>query len=159
MSPKTSSVWKYFTVCPAPNEHLAECKVCDDYSRQRYFSRGKNSSNFSTKPLWRHLQCKHPIVFQELQKGQTVLPTIASSWSLSPQSQHQAWKPNEAKLFPESLAVTPESVEQSWEVAEAKYFLESDGTAPQLLQYSGKPKEMRSLNIPKASVVAPFTCE
>lgn len=183
MAPRKSSVWKYFTICPAPNEHMAECTLCDEYSLQRYFSRGKCASNYSTKPLWNHLQCKHLRVFKELQKeGQTKTLTVASSWSLAsqpqrpaweprklrympnpivmaPQSHPQPWDPSEAKFLPEPVATAPNSYQQPWEASETKRFHEPKATVPQSHQQSWDSSEMKSLNNPNTTTVAPFLCE
>lgn len=177
MAPKKSSVWKYFIVCPAPNEHLAECTLCDEDSLQRRFSRGKASSNFSTKPLWNHLQSKHLRIFKDLQKEiQTKSSFIAASWSLTPQtcqpgwesrklrhirnpvvtapqSHQQSWEPSQAKVLTDPLATEPQSHQQLWEPSETKYFQEPVATEPHSYQESWEPFETKYF--PEPSATAP----
>lgn len=184
MAPKKSSVWKYFTICPGPDEHMAECSLCDEYSIQRRFSRGKTSSNYSTKPLWNHLQSKHPQAFIELQKAaqnNIPVPAISTSWSLVPQSQpawepcntrylhepdaiaHQShqlsWEPNDVKYSHELSAAPPQSQHLAWESSEKKYVHDLNATARQSLQHAWEPSEKKYLHDSDATALSPFISE
>lgn len=61
-----SSVWKYFKICK-DDERKADCLLCESNAAlaAKQIIRGKSTRSFSTKPLWNHLEWKHPEFHKE----------------------------------------------------------------------------------------------
>lgn len=54
MTPKTSFIWNLFHLAKT-NETFAKCQLCS-----KRIKRGKDKKTFSTSPLIRHAETKHP---------------------------------------------------------------------------------------------------
>lgn len=58
----TSFIWNHFSVLDQDDE-VAECLLCKKGIRRG--PEGSKAKNFSTSPLHRHLQAKHPLTYQQ----------------------------------------------------------------------------------------------
>lgn len=90
-----SSVWKFVKVCK-DDDKRAECTLCDHNvsSSVKKIIRGKTPKSFSTKPLWNHLEGKHPTIFKDAKNHPEKSvdgddPSAASTSSTSNEIQEQ----------------------------------------------------------------------
>lgn len=74
-----SLVWMYFDICK--DERTVKCKIC-----ATVLTRGTSAKNFSTTPLWNHMQSKHLDKYSDLlkSKNKTMNPEESLDSSTSP---------------------------------------------------------------------------
>jgi hypothetical protein len=114
----TSIIWKHFKSCSVENEHKAECLLCDKVTLGKaiYIVRGKTPRSYSTKPLWNHLQKKHPSTYKTLQsKDKETADDADELNSDDPEAGASTSKPNPAtgSQSQQSQPTIMESLERS----------------------------------------------